>query len=81
MRRHLELIPQVDFQTRHDPAQCGQLAALIPWKLLRRDAISDAISAAISDAISALIAWKLLRRDAIRDAIRDTRRQSRTWYT
>ena len=77
MRRHLELIPQVDFQTRHDPAQCGQLAALIPWKLLRRESIGDAIS----DAISALIAWKLLRRDAIRDAIRDTRRQSRTWYT
>ena len=53
MRRHLELIPQVDFQTRHDPAQCGQLAALIPWKLLRRESIGDAIS----DAISALRMW------------------------
>ena len=48
MRRHLELIPQVDFQTRHDPAQCGQLAALIPWKLLRRDAIRRAQIAIMS---------------------------------
>jgi hypothetical protein len=77
MRRHLELIPQVDFQTRHDPAQCGQLAALIPWKLLRRDAIRDAIS----DAISALIAWKLLRRESIGDAISDAISALRMWST
>jgi hypothetical protein len=80
MRRHLELIPQVDFESRHDPTQCGQLAALIPGKLLMREAIRDALRNAIRHTMEASLRREAIG-DALRDALRDTRRQSRIWST
>jgi len=80
MRRRLELIPQVDVETRHDPTQCGQLAALIPWKLLMREAIRDALRNALRHSMEASERREAIG-DALRDALHDTRMQSRKWST